>query len=226
MEIFDDRLIPAFSVFYGDTITNNAGGTIRGGSSAFAIQTGGGNDLLTNRGAIIGTLGNALDLGDGDDTLRVVGGLTTEDPIIVARGDDPRLLAREGLVGLGFSAQEAERIMGGFEGIPAGALPSIALFFTMHEDRAYLSWLDEPVGAKLVRHARPSFVAVTPELLNEAIARVAAAFAPDIVIASDTPLFPLNSLRRLARRRSAAFVFWMMDVYGLAVRAGLARHLG
>ena len=23
MEIFDDRLIPAFSVFYGDTITNN-----------------------------------------------------------------------------------------------------------------------------------------------------------------------------------------------------------
>jgi glycosyltransferase involved in cell wall biosynthesis len=58
-----------------------------------------------------------------------------------------------------------------------------------------------------------------------AVARVAAAFAPDIVIASDTPLFPLNSLRRLARRRSAAFVFWMMDVYGLAVRAGLAKKL-
>jgi colanic acid biosynthesis glycosyl transferase WcaI len=58
-----------------------------------------------------------------------------------------------------------------------------------------------------------------------ALARVAAAFAPDIVIASNTPLFPLNSLRRLARQRSAAFVFWMMDVYGLAVRDGLANKL-
>jgi hypothetical protein len=58
-----------------------------------------------------------------------------------------------------------------------------------------------------------------------ALARVAAAFAPDIVIASNTPLFPLNSLRRLARHRSAAFVFWMMDVYGLAVRDGLAKKL-
>jgi colanic acid biosynthesis glycosyl transferase WcaI len=57
------------------------------------------------------------------------------------------------------------------------------------------------------------------------LARVAAAFAPDIVIASNTPLFPLDSLRRLARHRSAVFVFWMMDVYGLAVREGLAKKL-
>jgi colanic acid biosynthesis glycosyl transferase WcaI len=60
---------------------------------------------------------------------------------------------------------------------------------------------------------------------GRALARVAAAFAPDIVIASNTPLFPLNSLRRLARRRSAAFVFWMMDVYGLAVSDGLGKKL-
>jgi colanic acid biosynthesis glycosyl transferase WcaI len=60
---------------------------------------------------------------------------------------------------------------------------------------------------------------------GHAVARIAAGFAPDIVIAGDTPLFPLNSLRRLARRRSAAFVFWMMDVYGLAVRDGLAKKL-
>ena len=58
---------------------------------------------------------------------------------------------------------------------------------------------------------------------GHAVARIAAAFAPDIIIAGDTPLFPLNSLRRLARRRPAAFVFWMMDVYGLAVRDGLAK---
>jgi holliday junction DNA helicase RuvA len=45
-----------------------------------------------------------------------VGGLTTDDPIVVARGDDPRLLARDGLVGLGFSAQEAESLLDGAPG--------------------------------------------------------------------------------------------------------------
>jgi Holliday junction DNA helicase RuvA len=45
-----------------------------------------------------------------------VGGLTSDDPIVVARGDDPRLLAREGLVGLGFSAQEAESLLDGAPG--------------------------------------------------------------------------------------------------------------
>jgi glycosyltransferase involved in cell wall biosynthesis len=60
---------------------------------------------------------------------------------------------------------------------------------------------------------------------GHAVSRIAAAFAPDIVIAGDTPLFPLNSLRKLARRRSAAFVFWMMDIYGLAVRDGLAKKV-
>jgi Holliday junction DNA helicase RuvA len=35
-----------------------------------------------------------------------------DDPIVVTRGeDDPRSLAREGLVGLGFSAQEAESLL-------------------------------------------------------------------------------------------------------------------
>jgi Holliday junction DNA helicase RuvA len=33
------------------------------------------------------------------------------DPIVITRGDDPRSLAREGLVGLGFSAQEAESLL-------------------------------------------------------------------------------------------------------------------
>ena len=36
-----------------------------------------------------------------------------DDPIVVARGDDPRLLARDGLVGLGFSPQEAEELLDG-----------------------------------------------------------------------------------------------------------------
>jgi Holliday junction DNA helicase RuvA len=45
-----------------------------------------------------------------------VGGLAADDPIVVARGDDPRLLAREGLVGLGFSPQEAESLLDGAPG--------------------------------------------------------------------------------------------------------------
>ena len=45
-----------------------------------------------------------------------VGGLTADDPIVVARGDDPRLLARDGLVGLGFSPQEAEGLLDGAPG--------------------------------------------------------------------------------------------------------------
>src|SRR5204862_7949377 len=33
------------------------------------------------------------------------------DSIVVMRGDDPRTLARDGLVGLGFSVQEAEKLL-------------------------------------------------------------------------------------------------------------------
>src|SRR3712207_5878637 len=41
-----------------------------------------------------------------------VGAGAPDDPIVISRGDDPRLLAREGLVGLGFSPQEAEELLG------------------------------------------------------------------------------------------------------------------
>lgn len=42
--------------------------------------------------------------------------LVDEAPIRVLRGDDPRHLAREGLLGLGYSAQEAERLLEGVAG--------------------------------------------------------------------------------------------------------------
>ena len=45
-----------------------------------------------------------------------VGTAPAGDPIMVARGDDPRLLARDGLVGLGFSAQEADELLDGAPG--------------------------------------------------------------------------------------------------------------
>ena len=45
-----------------------------------------------------------------------VGSAPADDPIVVARGDDPRLLARDGLVGLGFSPAEAEQLLDGAPG--------------------------------------------------------------------------------------------------------------
>jgi Holliday junction DNA helicase RuvA len=40
-----------------------------------------------------------------------VGAVASEDPIVVTRSDDPRHLAREGLVGLGFSPVEADQLL-------------------------------------------------------------------------------------------------------------------
>jgi holliday junction DNA helicase RuvA len=45
-----------------------------------------------------------------------VGAAPPDDPIVIVRGDDPRLLARDGLVGLGFSPQEAEQLLDGAPG--------------------------------------------------------------------------------------------------------------
>ncbi len=40
-----------------------------------------------------------------------VGGVETEESIVVSRGDDPRRLARDGLVELGFSVVEADELL-------------------------------------------------------------------------------------------------------------------
>jgi Holliday junction DNA helicase RuvA len=48
--------------------------------------------------------------------LREKVGAVSDDPIVITRGDDPRTLAREGLVGLGFSAQEADSLLDGAPG--------------------------------------------------------------------------------------------------------------
>jgi Holliday junction DNA helicase RuvA len=46
-----------------------------------------------------------------------VGAAPAEDPIVITRGaDDPRALAREGLLGLGFSSQEADALLDGAPG--------------------------------------------------------------------------------------------------------------
>jgi len=48
-----------------------------------------------------------------------VGTVPDDDPIVITRGDDPRLLARDGLVGLGFSVLEAGELL---EDAPPDAL--------------------------------------------------------------------------------------------------------
>jgi Holliday junction DNA helicase RuvA len=45
-----------------------------------------------------------------------VAGATSGEEIVVTRTDDPRSLAREGLLGLGFSLQEADRLLDGTRG--------------------------------------------------------------------------------------------------------------
>ena len=59
--------------------------------------------------------------------LREKVGAAMPDPIVVRRGDDPRLLARDGLVGLGFSAQEADALLDGASGDTPEALIADAL---------------------------------------------------------------------------------------------------
>lgn len=71
---------------YADLLVNYDTGTIEGGSEAVrvdelgsttaaaAVQMGGGNDVLVNYGIITGKNGKAIDMGQGDDLLRLFGG--------------------------------------------------------------------------------------------------------------------------------------------------------
>ena len=62
---------------FADSITNQTGGTIRGGGNigeGAAIQMGDGADTLINRGTISGDNGLAVDMEAGNDTLQISGG--------------------------------------------------------------------------------------------------------------------------------------------------------
>ena len=51
------------------------------------------------------------------------------------------------------------------------------------------------------------------------------AFNPDVVIGGNTPLDPQQALQNWARRRDRRFIFWVQDVYGVAMTAILSRRL-
>jgi Holliday junction DNA helicase RuvA len=56
-----------------------------------------------------------------------VGGETSGDDFVVSRADDPRTLAREGLLGLGFTPAEADKLLDGTHGETAEDLIAEAL---------------------------------------------------------------------------------------------------
>jgi Holliday junction DNA helicase RuvA len=56
-----------------------------------------------------------------------VGAAPGDDPIVISRGDEPRTLARDGLLGLGFSAQEVDALLDGAPGDTPEALIAYAL---------------------------------------------------------------------------------------------------
>jgi Holliday junction DNA helicase RuvA len=56
-----------------------------------------------------------------------VGAGAADDPIVITRGDDPLILARDGLLGLGFTPQEAAALLDGAPGETPEALIAHAL---------------------------------------------------------------------------------------------------
>jgi Holliday junction DNA helicase RuvA len=56
-----------------------------------------------------------------------VGAAAPDDPIVISRGDDPRLLARDALLGLGFSVQETGELLDGAPGDTPESLIAHAL---------------------------------------------------------------------------------------------------
>lgn len=52
-----------------------------------------------------------------------------------------------------------------------------------------------------------------------------AKFKPDVVLCGCTPMLPQARLVKKCREWNAGFVFWVMDLYGKAVMAGLRRKL-
>ena len=73
---------------FADSVTNNATGTIQGAGVGAAIQTGNGDNTVTNRGAIIGDNGSAINLQGGNDTLNLYTGSSVAGAIDGGAGND------------------------------------------------------------------------------------------------------------------------------------------
>lgn len=56
--------------------------------------------------------------------------------------------------------------------------------------------------------------------------RAVRGYAPDIVLSANTPLVPQVALQRACKRMGRPFIFWMTDIYSMAVANGLRGRLG
>src|SRR5258707_15128288 len=51
-------------------------------------------------------------------------------------------------------------------------------------------------------------------------------FRPDVVLGGNSPLDPQSLLQRFCRRHGIGFVFWLQDIYGVAIDAILRKRPG
>ena len=111
---------------FADSLTNLAGGVIRGGTksvrvdqlssttAAAAVQMGAGNDTLINAGSIVGLNGLAVDMGTGDDSLTVFTGGTFGGLVDGGAGTDTLTLSGSGVGQFGNSQNfESLAVTGG-----------------------------------------------------------------------------------------------------------------
>lgn len=60
---------------------------------------------------------------------------------------------------------------------------------------------------------------------GKALERLAETFRPDVVISANTPLDPQSALLHWCKHRHVRFVYWLQDLYGLAIREVLKQRL-
>jgi hypothetical protein len=103
--------------------------------------------------------------------------------VYIDREDKPMRLAFGVLlrgVSSAMTADNASMVLGPtvgqFQGMRKFTYPVCLFFFTMRDEKAYFSWLAEPVltgGApKLVHHGKASCVELTDDLLDEVVERI------------------------------------------------------
>ena len=62
-------------------------------------------------------------------------------------------------------------------------------------------------------------------LYSKPLLKAVQEFGPDLVVCSDTPLFPLNALRAYCTSAHVPFVLWMMDIQSFSIRNWISRRL-
>jgi len=81
-----------------------------------------------------------------------------------------------------------------------------------------------PMPGNLAKY-RPARRYVQERAYARRAGRHIAAFAPDVVLSGNCSALVQRRLQLAAHRHGAAFVYWLQDIYGLAVKRALARRM-